>query len=618
MKSGKGDSPSRIRCVAVGRRTALDYHQRPDMPLQSAWRLSRMAPGAQREFETRASSLVESEAGMAVGGVVDAQPTATIASRLANASVRRTRVVPFPFARPLAWGCPIAMLESIRRVLSPIPTVAVDPWSLGNPSLPRSASHSQEGCHARGRALRTPGAIRWGFSARAGGGVGSEFPHHGIRAFLYAVAVGVVAATSIVAPQVGAAHPLHANGHSIRPEGTIARPAPPRVSAESDSALGRWLGGERLTGEWFGARSWLRDRGIELEASYTSDLSRPLRGGVRERDAYRHWADLNGTFDLENLVGLPGATIFFDAYSIWGDFGSADVGDFQYYSNIDNPKGRLQLAELGWGQRLVDERVRLECGKFDSNSEFVFIDAAGDFINSSAGFNQTIFAMVTYPDPATGALAFVDPEGPLYAGVGMFDGSAVTGAKPGKRGPKTWFRDASDHFVIGEVGANWDEKARFGPGRVAAGPWYHSAAFERFDGSSAGGTGGFFLLAEQRVFSLEPEREEGTRDVRAFAEYGWAESDISPTNHHVGAGVLVTGPLALRATDTTGMMVTWVELADVEAAGTPRNETAIELFYRIQLTPFFSIKPDLQVIDNPGGQREDTVWVGTMRFEVGL
>ena len=450
--------------------------------------------------------------------------------------------------------------------------------------------------------------------------VGGGFPFSGIGLLLRLALVVLGFSIDLVVVDRAVAHPLHGHGHPRRPEGMIDPIRLPRVSAEGDSAIERWLSGERLTGEWMGARSWLRDRGVELEGSYTSDLSRPFRGGVHQDTAYRHWVDLNGTFDLEKFVSLPVGTVFFDAYSIWGDFGSRDTGDFQFYSNIDNPNDRkFQLAELWWQKTFFDGLVRIKLGKFDANSEFALVDAGGDFINSSAGMSPTIFTMVTYPDPGTGALAFVDPEGPFYAGVGVFDGAtAATGAKIGKRGPKTFFQDSSDHFVIGELGANWHEDARFGPGRVAAGPWYHSAQFERWDGSSAGQTGGFFALFEQRIFDLEPERDESTRDVRIFGQYGWSEPDVSPAHHHVSVGFLATGPLAFRGSDTAGVMVNWVDLADPVAAGYTADETSLDFFYRLQLTPFFSMKPDVQMIDNPGGVHADTVWVGTMRFEVGL
>ena len=118
--------------------------------------------------------------------------------------------------------------------------------------------------------------------------------------------------------------------------------------------------------------------------------------------------------------------------------------------------------------------------------------------------------------------------------------------------------------------------------------------------------------------ALEPEREGGTRDIRVFGQYGWSDPDISPAHHHVSLGFLATGPLASRASDTAGITVNRVDLADPVAACYATNEISLDFLYRIQLTAFFSLKPDLQMIDNPDGTRADTVRVGTLRFEVGL
>jgi len=45
-------------------------------------------------------------------------------------------------------------------------------------------------------------------------------------------------------------------------------------------------------------------------------------------------------------------------------------------------------------------------------------------------------------------------------------------------------------------------------------------------------------------------------------------------------------------------------------------ETAYELFYRLQLTPWFSIKPDLQYIANPGGKGTPDALAATVRVQV--
>lgn len=585
---------------ASGREQAR-YHQRPVTPLQVPWRASRIRPGAQREVETEAAPSVDGPSPTA------AQPRVSRSADSASSAGRRIA------------------LESEREVFSGTFDCIVAGLA-GSLFVPRIGARAlraitQEECHRSPlstAALPAIGAWPGANGSALARPEGRSFPQKAISFLSLGAALAAAVIAGLGAPRTAAAHPLpihrpHHPPHSLAPDAL-----PPRVSGESGDVVRQWLAGERLTGEWGGARSALRDRGVELEATWIGDLSRALRGGVREQTDFRQLFDVNGTLDLERLVGLPGATIFFDAYGIQGDYGSADIGDFQVYSNIDNPKDRFQLAELWWQQMLLGELIRLKLGKFDANSEFAFVDAAGDFINSSAGFSPTIFAMVTYPEPATGVLAFLDPAGPFYAGVGFFDGAGAGGAFVGKRGPKTFFRSDGDHFVIGEIGGLWDESARFGPGRVAVGPWYHDGSFERFDGSSAGGTGGFFALFEQRVFAIGPQREEGTRDVRLFGQYGWADPDISAANHHVSLGLLVTGPFAPRASDTAGAMVSWVDLADVDAAGFTGNETAVELFYRVQLTPFFSLKPDLQIIDDPGGTKEDTAVVGTLRFEIGL
>ena len=45
-------------------------------------------------------------------------------------------------------------------------------------------------------------------------------------------------------------------------------------------------------------------------------------------------------------------------------------------------------------------------------------------------------------------------------------------------------------------------------------------------------------------------------------------------------------------------------------------ETSFETFYKVQLKPWFSIKPDLQYIANPGGQGTRDALAFTMRVEV--
>jgi carbohydrate-selective porin OprB len=65
-----------------------------------------------------------------------------------------------------------------------------------------------------------------------------------------------------------------------------------------------------------------------------------------------------------------------------------------------------------------------------------------------------------------------------------------------------------------------------------------------------------------------------------------------------------------RDGDTIGAGVFHVEFSD-EAEFANDGETAVEVFYRAQVTGWFSVKPDFQYIFNPGGTtNDDSVVVG--------
>ena len=369
-----------------------------------------------------------------------------------------------------------------------------------------------------------------------------------------------------------------------------------------------WLGQDRAT---------LEERGVAIEARLVVDWSGPFSGGSRKhkRDTARSLFDMNVTFDLEPILGLSGGTLFMDAYGFWGRNGANDTGEFQIYSNIDADNERFQLAEVWYEQYLFRDRLRIKLGKVEANSEFAFVDAAGDFINSSAGPSPTIFPLPTYPEPAMSVNVFAYPTDFFYLGAAVYDGAGNDGVPTGKRGPKTFFSNSKsdDYFVIGEVGFIWDG------GRIAAGPWFHTADFERWDGGSADGTVGMFAVAEYQLWRENPHADGDEQGVAVFGRYGYADEDLVDVEavHHIGVGVLWNGAIPMRDDDAVGLRLSWVDLNN--QAGFGSNETALELFYLCQLTSFLGVKANLQYFANPAGDDNATdVVVGGLRIEVGF
>jgi len=391
-----------------------------------------------------------------------------------------------------------------------------------------------------------------------------------------------------------------------------------------------WFGGkpfwewDRLTGNWGGLRTKMEDAGFTLSASLTLDWSSVWSGGVNKTAHSRTLWDVNLNIDLEKAVGLTGGTIFFDFQSADGRGGAADAGSFQLFSNIETPGNRDQISELWYEQKLFDDVLRVKAGKMNANAEFDFTDAAAGFMNGSAGTSPSIVGIPCYPDPAVGVAVFVYPLERLYIGGGVYDGATIDGISTGNHSPETFFNDdaSSAWFWIGEVGFSWNEVGPMGGGRVAAGAWHHTADFTTFDGNPESSTQGLYALAEQQVWRWAKEGDDAERGAFVFAQAGIADGDVAAAETSFDVGVAFEGICTARPEDGAGFMLSWVDMSDADTApGGPaafaENETLLEAYYKLQITPFISVQPDLQYFINPGGSATtDNAWVGSLRFVV--
>lgn len=396
------------------------------------------------------------------------------------------------------------------------------------------------------------------------------------------------------------------------PSAGPAEPAEPAEDPGEPEPEREWFGHrdwhhwDRMTGDWSGLRTNMEASGLTIAASYTGEWFGVVSGGARRHGAVRGFLDVNATLDLGTAVGWDGATVFADAYWIDGNSISEHAGDFQGVSNAE-AEDRLQLAELWYEHVLLDGSLRFKVGKIEANAEFAFVDAAGDFVNSSAGFSPTIVGIPSYPDPAFGVVLSWSPGDRFSLTGAVFDGaSAVDGVRTGTRGPKSFFDDdlSDDYFWIAQADYAWDG------GRAGVGVWHHTGDFERFTGGTVSGTTGLYALGEHRVWSPE----EG-RGIDLVAQFGWADDAVSEAEWHLGVGAAWNGPWSARPDDAAGLYVSHVGLSD--DAGFTDDETVFECFYRFQITPWASVKPDMQYIVRPGGSSDiDDALVVGVRFEI--
>lgn len=360
--------------------------------------------------------------------------------------------------------------------------------------------------------------------------------------------------------------------------------------------------------------AWSR-RGYTLSAYLTLDASSHMSGGADPGSAAaRGLLDASLDIDGGKAIGLESSRFVLGLQAFGGDNGSADVGLIQSYSNIDAADDRVQLGRAWYEQGWSDDATRVRIGKMDANGLFASVAGAARFIHPSMALSPTILGIPTYPDSAFGIAVQQQLGGGFDVRLGLFDGAAQAGVRTGIHGPGSVFGAPSDLFYVAESSYSWAESGAHA-GRAALGRWQHTGDFDRFDGGSERGTGGFFLVLEQRL----GEDSKG-RSTDAFLQLGEADDEVSSIQFHIGLGVTASNFLLPEREDAIGVGLSQVRLSDTTGAGfTAEAETAIETFWSLKLSPGIRAKPDLQYIIDPGGDgSQRDAWIATLRITLSL
>lgn len=368
----------------------------------------------------------------------------------------------------------------------------------------------------------------------------------------------------------------------------------------------RWWERDQVLGDVGGLRSWLGERGVSLEIESVDEGLGNQAGGIGEGSRYKGLTNLSLVLDTEAVGWWRGGEFVTLIQNSRGEPLTEDcVGDIQTVSNIDAPEF-TQVSEYFLEQRLGAGRLKV--GRQDANADFVVAEGGGEFVNSSFGLVPTV-PLPTYPAPALGVSAFAPVTGRLELGAGVWDGASDLG--------NGCFETAFDG-VGGAVSALQLAVATGGggilPGRYQVGLWYHSEVESPIPGAKAAheasSASGVFLVADQELVRRDD------LVVRAFGQGGIGDGEATGIAEYVGAGLVAEGLIPGRPDDSVGLGYARASIHDRESAA-DLTETVIEAYYAARILPWLVVKPDLQLVQNPGGRGEDAVVLG-VRFETRL
>ena len=390
-------------------------------------------------------------------------------------------------------------------------------------------------------------------------------------------------------------------------------PSPP-------SRLASWLQSQYMTGDWGGTRSALEAKGVTLRAGYLSESAANPVGGLRQGATYTQQVDAGFDLDLGKLIGLPGGKFHVLFTERAGQsLAAQSIGSIISVQEVFGGGQNVRLAELSYEQSVLDNRLNAKLGWIHASDDFASSPLFCYFQNN--GFCGQVAIVINsgftiFPSGSWGSVVKASVHDDFYLQAGVYEVNptlplAANGFKLGTSG-------ATGVIVPGEIG--W--QPRLGPaalpGHYRLGGYYDTSDAS-YLGSPLGGPPstmrgrwGFYFQADQMIHRTAGSRPDQDQGLTVLAVAAYAGPDTALLQSYWQFGFLQRGTFASRDQDTIGLAVSQVRVSSqLVAAQTLANaqipgsvavqsaETAIELNYRAQLTPWSTVMPNIQYVMQP-------------------
>lgn len=374
---------------------------------------------------------------------------------------------------------------------------------------------------------------------------------------------------------------------------------------------------QTLTEGFFGMSDNLAGSGIEVGFAVTNVYQQNVRGGIStHRRAGRNSGsyDLEVLADLDKLLGLENGGLYIHAEGGWTDTEGIDgvaVGS-AFGINSDAKGNRsLDIIECFYEGSMFENSLNLMMGKIDftwvfDGSEFADCECT-QFMNDAFVNNPTI----PFPAYSLAVVLSYEPDESWY----VMGGAADAQADGRETGFRTTFYGEDYFLYMLEAGVKPELESSDGTlhGTYRIGLWNDPQPKANSDSvKNYRDDVGFYLSCDQ-MLAKENNQAQDSQGLGAFVRYGYADSKKNDITNFWSVGFQYQGLMDSRDDDILGAGYARGTFSNCASATYPEDyESAMELYYNTQLTPWLNISPSVQYITNPGGSNmiSDAVVVG--------
>jgi len=430
-------------------------------------------------------------------------------------------------------------------------------------------------------------------------------------------------------------------------------PLPEQGTTDNRDAAACWFCDLRtrptLTGDWGGYRSRLQERGLTFGAKVTQ-FGFGVRGGISapvppplsqgDRSSYTGRGQYDLGVDLEKFGGLPKGRLVVTAEHWWGDYGNVSLSTGAGAPAVfgaalpptPNDPGTLYLTNFFVVQPFSPNFVvfagkKVLVGEMDQD-RFAGGNGTQQFMNQALVANPAFLSGLPYTSFSAGivspqkwgkmAISVRDPQDRTTDTVGLSDLYSKGAIVSGEVSLTTNFFGLPGDQHIGGVWKGFDQG---------------NLNFLLSPPSDYPGTGGsssrtlsqgytVFYGFDQFVVKYSDDEERGWG---LFGRASLSDGNPTPVRYFVSGGIGGDSPFkGWSRGDKFGLGWYYVgastEFSPVtQALFAPTNGTGVELFYKVQVTPWLDISPDIQYI-KPGllSRIADEAYVFGVRVNVFL
>lgn len=387
--------------------------------------------------------------------------------------------------------------------------------------------------------------------------------------------------------------------------------------ASADS--GNRFDGQTLTGDWGGRRSTLAAEGVNVRGGFITEAMGVVEGGIDHSARNAFQTQLGVDLDMARLTGFWGDGRFhLTINDRRGRGASQDLAGNDYMPIQEIYSDQFtRLTELSYDQNFFDKKVNWKAGFYVMGNDFGINQIMTNFVNA---------ALCAHPISLSTSAGWTNWPRPRWASHVTVHPTADTTLRTGMVLVNTQYNLEKNRWSLFEHGTTghlypiefeWApgsaDKSNY-PGHYKIGYYYDTSdtamVGNRSDQIAKGREGGYVML-DQKV-----SNNAVGGGLSLFIQYTAQSQQTAAIHRWSAAGAVYQGLFHSRPNDRVALgyvrasinrhqLQRQIELQAFGLIDDPdwqlnTAEELWELAYTFQVTPWLSLRPDVQWITNPG------------------